>query len=81
MKDLKEKQLLVGEEIFKEVIEKKVKTNITTNNICTDLNLDEEDVTNYFLGLSKTNLPLGIKILDYLEDKEVNLGIYDNTNI
>lgn len=67
-----EKQNRVGNKIFEDVIEKKIITDIKTNKICSDLNLDEEEVSNYFLGTSKQNLLLGLKILNYLEEHEEN---------
>lgn len=70
MNSLHEKQVMVGESIYEEIILKKHSINTTTNELCKELNLDEDEISNYILGLSKTNLALGIKILDYLENKE-----------
>ena len=49
------------------------KLSINTYQICIDLNLEEELVSNYFLGKSKDNLFLGVELLNYLEKKENNL--------
>lgn len=70
MDDIRKKRFELSEKLFKDVINMKVKSNVTTNDICIDLNLEEDVVSNYFLGLTKENLYLGIKLLDYLEKKE-----------
>lgn len=62
----------IGNDLFKDVIVKKNKLNISTYQICLDLELEEELVANYFLGKCKDNLFLGIEILNYLEKKEDN---------
>lgn len=61
-----------GNDIFKDVILKKNRLNISTYRICLDLDLEEELVADYFLGNCKDNLFLGIEILNYLERYENN---------
>jgi hypothetical protein len=63
----------IGNDIYRDVILKKNKLSINTYQICVDLNLEEELVSNYFLGKSKDNLFLGVELLNYLEKKENNL--------
>ena len=70
MNDLNKKQTFTANKIFRDVIEKKVLNNVETSLICKKLNLRHEEVENYFLGISKNNLLLGIKILSFLESKE-----------
>lgn len=70
MNDLNKKQTFTANKIFRDVIEKKVLNNVETSLICKKLNLRQEEVENYFLGISKNNLLLGIKILNFLESKE-----------
>ena len=70
MNDLSKKQTFTANKIFRDVIEKKVLNNVDTSLICKKLNLSYEEVENYFLGISKNNLLLGIKILNFLESKE-----------
>lgn len=69
---IKEKNQKIGNDLFKNIIFKKNKLNISSYQICLDLELDEEMVADYFLGKSKDNLFLGIEILNYLEKKEEN---------
>ena len=59
-----------GNDIFKDVILKKNRLNISTYRICLDLDLEEELVADYFLGNCKDNLFLGIEILNYLAHHE-----------
>lgn len=66
MLNIKEKQKIENQ-LFEDVIEKKALSNIKTEQICFDLSIEEDELSEYFLGLSKENLPLGIKILSYLE--------------
>ena len=63
----------IGNDIYRDVILKMNKLSINTYQICIDLNLEEELVSNYFLGKSKDNLFLGVELLNYLEKKENNL--------
>lgn len=63
----------IGNDIYRDVILKKNKLDINTYQICLDLELEEELVSNYFLGKSKDNLFLGVELLNYLEKKEDNL--------
>lgn len=68
MEKIKKEQL--ENDIFKDVILKKNELNISTSQICLDLEIDEKIIGDYFLGKSKDNLFLGINILNYLEKKE-----------
>ncbi len=70
MEKLQHQQQKVGEQIFNEVIEKKHITKISTKQICKDIKIEDEEIKDYLLGKSKNNLPLGIIILDYLEEQE-----------
>ena len=45
-------------------------TKISTKQICKDIKIEDEEIKDYLLGKSKNNLPLGIIILDYLEEQE-----------
>lgn len=65
-----EKKEKLEQDIFRDVILKKNKLNISTYQICVDLNIEEELVADYFLGKSKDNHVLGIALLNYLEKKE-----------
>lgn len=75
MNDLSKKQTFTANKIFRDVIEKKVLNKVDTSLICKKLNLSYEEVENYFLGISKNNLLLGIKILNFLESKEDKLKV------
>lgn len=57
-------------EVFEKVIEKKVTNDVSASSICKALKLEEEEILNYFLGITKADLELGKKILNYLEKKE-----------
>lgn len=67
-----DKKKKLENDIFKDVINKKVSLNVSTYNICSDLDLEEEMVSSYFLGNCKENMILGLEILRYLEQKESN---------
>lgn len=75
MNELNQKQNSTANKIFRSVIEKKALNNVETSLICKKLNLGLEEVENYFLGISKSNLLLGIKILNFLESKENKLKV------
>ncbi len=75
MNKLQAKHQIVGEEVYEEVIIKKHETNISTKQIIDDLNLDESVVIEYLNGTAKQNLPLGIMILDYLDNKQQNENV------
>ena len=70
MDELAKKRIITGKQIFNEVIKMKKITGAKTKDICNVLEENEEAVSDYFLGNSKENLPLGIRILDYLEERE-----------
>ncbi len=74
MGNLQEEQAIVGDQIFEEVIYRKHLSNITTKKICEDLNIEKRVVNDYLSGASKKNFPLGILILDYLEQQELALS-------
>jgi len=67
---LNAKKEKLSNDIFRDVIMKKNRINVSTYQICLDLKVEEELVSNYFLGKTKENLVLGIEILNYLEEKE-----------
>lgn len=67
-----DKKKKLENDIFKDVINKKVALNVSTYSICSDLDLEEEMVSSYFLGNCKENMILGLEILRYLEHKESN---------
>ena len=67
-----DKKKKLENDIFKDVINKKVALNVSTYSICSDLDLEEEMVSSYFLGNCKENMILGLEILRYLEQKESN---------
>lgn len=71
MNSLIKKQELVSRDILKKVVEKKIAMNVKAEDICKGLNIDEDTVFRYFAGEDINNLPLGIKILDYLEQQEI----------
>ncbi len=56
MGNLQEEQKKAGEQIFNEVIEKKHNVDIDTKKIAKDLDLDKQEVRDYFSGLTKNNL-------------------------
>ncbi len=58
----------IGNDIFDEVIIKKNELNISTKQICNNLGIDEDILSDYFLGVTKDNFPLGLRILNYLEE-------------
>ena len=58
--------------IYEDVINLKNEINVSTEQICNDLALDEEVISEYFVGKSKTNLLLGFTLLNYLEEKHNN---------
>ncbi len=70
MKNILEQRDAIGNNIFDEVIIKKHDLNITTEELSTNLNIDTSTLTDYFLGVTKNNFPLGLRILNYLEEKE-----------
>lgn len=59
----------VSEKIFNSVITAKANSSITSSKLCADLKIDEEVLSDYFLGHSKHNMALGINILNYLEEE------------
>lgn len=73
MNHLEEEQKLVSRNIFKKVIEKKIEMNVNTRDVCKALNIEEDVIFRYFAGEDIFNLPLGIKLLDYLEKREGNI--------
>lgn len=75
MNHLTEQQKVLSRDIFKKVIEKKIALNVNARDICKTLDIDDEDAFSYFAGEDTLNLPLGIKILDYLEKCERNKEI------
>ncbi len=58
----------IGNDIFDEVIIKKNELNISTKQICNSLGIDEDILSDYFFGVTKDNFPLGLRILNYLEE-------------
>lgn len=70
MNNILEQKDKIGNDIFDEVIIKKNELNISSKQICTALNIDEDILSDYFIGTAKDNFPLGLRILNYLEEQE-----------